>query len=113
MSKKDEKIALYQKAASDLKLGLDAELIAKVTDGLGPSIYNKDAETVSCSDASELARVRENFLKKKLGLSESDEKLDAAVKEVCEKMGSSNRNKYRALFYALLVKKFGKESVYA
>ena len=113
MSKKDEKIALYQKAAADLKLGLDKELIAKVTNGLGPSIYNKDAETVSCSDASELARVRENFLKKKLGLTESDEKLDAAIKEVCEKMGSSNRNKYRALFYALLVKKYGKESVYA
>jgi len=113
MSKKDEKIAQYQKAAADLKLGLDKELIAKVTNGLGPSIYNKDAETVSCSDASELARVRENFLKKKLGLSESDEKLDAAIKEVCEKMGSSNRNKYRALFYALLVKKYGKESVYA
>ncbi|WP_292654981.1 DUF2853 family protein [Nitratifractor sp.] len=113
MSKKDEKIALYQKTAADLKLGLDSELIAKVTNGLGPSIYNKDAETVSCSDASELARVRENFLKKKLGLTESDEKLDAAIKEVCEKMGSSNRNKYRALFYALLAKKYGKESVYA
>jgi len=113
MSKKDEKIALYQKAAADLKLDLDGELIAKVTNGLGPSIYNKDAETVSCSDASELARVRENFLKKKLGLAESDEKLDAAIKEACEEMGSSNRHKYRALFYALLAKKFGKESVYA
>jgi hypothetical protein len=52
-------------------------------------------------------------LKKKLGLSASDEELDAAIKEVCEKMGSSNRNKYRALFYALLAVKFGKESVYA
>ena len=113
MSKRDEKIALYQKAAADLKLGLDKDFIAKVTVGLGPSIYNKDAETVSCSDSSELARVRENFLKKKLGLSEDDAKLDAAIKEVCEKMGSSNRNKYRALFYALLAKKFGKESVYA
>ena len=113
MSKKDEKIAHYQKAAADLKLGLDEALIGKVTDGLGPSIYNKDAETVSCSDASELERVRENFLRKKLGLSEDDAKLDAAIKEVCEAMGSSNRNKYRALFYALLVKRFGKESVYA
>ncbi len=113
MSKKEEKIALYQKAAAELGLGLDDAFIAKVTDGLGPSIYNRDAETVSCSDDSELARVRENFLKKKLGLTDSDEKLDAAIKEVCEKMGSSNRNKYRALFYALLAKNFGKESVYA
>jgi len=113
MSKKDEKIAHYQKAAADLELGLDNELIEKVTAGLGPSIYNKDAETVSCSDASELERVRENFLKKKLGLSRDDAELDAAIKEVCEAMGSSNRNKYRALFYALLTRKFGKESVYA
>ena len=113
MSKKEEKIALYQKSAEELGLGLDSAFIAKVTDGLGPSIYNKDAETVSCSDSSELERVRENFLKKKLGLSEEDSKLDAAIKEVCEAMGSSNRHKYRALFYALLTKKFGKESVYA
>ena len=113
MSKKEEKIALYQKAAADLGLGLDNDFIAKVTSGLGPSIYNKDAETVSCSDASELQTVRENFLKKKLGLSEDDAVLDAAIEEVCEAMGRSNRNKYRALFYALLAKKFGKESAYA
>jgi len=113
MSKKEEKIAQYQKTAADLGLGLGDALIAKVTDGLGPSIYNRDAETVSCSDASELERVRENFLKKKLEIAEDDAKLDAAIKEVCEAMGSANRNKYRALFYALLVKKFGKESVYA
>jgi hypothetical protein len=114
MSKKDEKLALYKKAAKELKLGLDDTLIEKVTNGLGPSIYNKDAETVSCSDPSELARVRENFLIKKLGLGEIPAvELDGAIKEVCEKMGSANRKKYRALFYALLVKKFGKESVYA
>jgi hypothetical protein len=39
--------------------------------------------------------------------------MDAAIKKVCEAMGSSNRHKYRALFYALLTKEFGKESVYA
>jgi len=39
--------------------------------------------------------------------------LDAAIKDVCEKMGSANRNKYRALFYALLAQKFKKEGVYA
>jgi hypothetical protein len=39
--------------------------------------------------------------------------LDDALKSVCEAMGSSNRNKYRVLFYAALVQKFGKQSVYA
>ena len=113
MSKLEEKIAKYTEACEKLGLDVSPELVEKVTRGLGPSIYNADAESVSCSDSSELERVRENFLKKKLGLDESDDTLDAAIKEVCEAMGSSNRNKYRALFYAMLVKKFGKESVYA
>ena len=112
MTKTEEKIANYVKNANDLGLDLSEDLITKVTKGLGPSIHNKDAETVSCSDQSELDRVKTNFLIKKLGLSDSPE-LDDAVKEVCQKMGSSNRNKYRALFYALLVKKFSKESIYA
>jgi len=112
MSKLDDKIALYTKSANDLNLGLDEEFVAKVTKGLGPSIYNKDAESVSCSDASELETVKKNFLIKKLGLEDSD-KLDDAIKAVCQKMGTSNRNKYRALFYALLAKDFGKEEVYA
>ena len=113
MSKSDEKIELYVAASKALKLGLSDDLIAKVTIGLGPSIYKKDAETVSCSDCSELETVRKNFLEKKLGLTASDAELDAAIKKVCEAMGSSNGKKYRALFYTLLVKEFGKESVYA
>ncbi|CAA6812149.1 MAG: DUF2853 domain-containing protein [uncultured Sulfurovum sp.] len=113
MSKRDEKIAQYTSAAKDLKLDLSDDLIAKVTVGLGPSIYKKDSETVSCTQASELDTVKKNFLKKKLGLNSSDEELDAAIKKVCEAMGTSNRNKYRALFYALLTKDFNKESIYA
>jgi hypothetical protein len=112
MGKLDEKIEKYQENAKELGLSVSAELIEKVTRGLGPSIYNKDAETVSCSDSSELETVRKNLLQKKLGLSNSDADLDAAIATVCEEMGSSNRNKYRAIFYALLVKNYGKESVY-
>jgi len=110
MGKRDDKIEQYIKASQDLKLGLSDDLITKVTVGLGPSIYKKDSETVSCSQASELERVKKNFLQKKLGLTVDDAN---AIKKVCEAMGASNRNKYRALFYALLVEEFGKESVYA
>jgi len=113
MGKQQDVIDALIEENQKLGLGLDDELIAKVAKGLGPVLYNPDASTVACSQSGELETVRENFLKKKLGLSESDEVLDEAIKEVCEKMGSSNRNKYRALFYALLTKKFGKESVYA
>ena len=112
MSKRDEKIAAYKEEAKKLGLDLSDELIEKVTVGLGPSIYNRDSETVSCSDDSELDRVKENFAKKKLGVTD-EAAIDAAIKKVCETMGSSNRNKYRALFYALLAQELGKTSVYA
>jgi hypothetical protein len=113
MSKRDEKIAHYTAEAKKLGLSVSADLIAKVTAGLGPSIYKKDSETIACSQASELETVKKNFLQKKLGLTDDDATLDAAIKKVCETMGSSNRNKYRALFYALLTEEFKKESVYA
>ena len=112
MGKRDDKIAQYIENAKKLKLGLSEDLITKVTVGLGPSIYKKDSETVSCSQTSELETVKKNYLQKKLGLA-ADTKHDAAIKKVCEAMGSSNRNKYRALFYAMLCKEFSKESVYA
>ena len=113
MSKRDDKIAQYVTEAKKLGLDVSNDLIEKVTIGLGPSIYKKDSETVSCSQSSELDTVKKNFLTKKLGLTLSDTEMDAAIKKVCEAMGTSNRNKYRALFYALLAKEFNKESVYA
>ncbi|MBL1409348.1 DUF2853 family protein [Sphingobacterium faecale] len=111
MSKLDEKVAAYVAEAKKLKLDLDENLIASVTKGLGPSIYKADAETVAASDKAEIDRLKQNFLVKKLGLKD-DVKLDVAIDEVIEAVGKSNKNKYRALIYALLVKKFKKESVY-
>ena len=113
MSQREEKIALYIANAAELGLGLSDDLITKVTTELGPSIYNADSETVACTQGSELETIKANFLVKKLGIYASDEELYAAISSACEKMGNSNRNKYRALVYALLVKEFNKESVYA
>jgi hypothetical protein len=48
---------------------------------------------------------------KKMGLADSP-KLDDAIMAVCEKMGKSNRNKYRAIFYYLLVEHFKLASKY-
>ena len=109
MSKFDEAITKYKSAMDGMSMKVDADLLTKVAKALGPSIYNKDASTVSCSDKAELDRVRENFLKKKLGLSD-DAKLDAAIKEVCQEMGSGNKQKHRAIFNYLLVKKLKQES---
>ena len=112
MGARDDKIAKYIEENKKLSLGLSDDLIANVTKGLGPSIYKKDSETVSCSQSSEMDTVKKNYLIKKLGL-DNTEALDTAIKDVCEKMGSANRNKYRALFYALLAQNFKKEHVYA
>ena len=112
MSKLVEAIETYVAQSNELNLGLSEELITSVAKGLGPSIYNADSSKVSSSDPEELARVKTNYLIGKLGLSYGPE-LDVAIAEVMEKMGSSNRNKYRANVYALLCKKFGKEDIYA
>lgn len=111
MSKFDDLIAKYEAEAKKLNLGVDTALLTAVAKGLGPSIYNADAETIAASDPAELKRVKENFLIKKLRLKD-DVKLDEAIHETVEKIGVSNRNKYRVIFYALLVKKFKKESLY-
>jgi len=111
MSKLQEKIDLYTEEVKKLGLKIDTDLLASVTKGLGPSIYKVDAETVSSSDSKELETVKKNFLIKKMGLEDSP-KLDEAIAKVVETLGSSNRNKYRALFYTLLVQDLGLESAY-
>lgn len=112
MSKRDELIAKYAADLKDkIKVTPDMELLTKVVIGLGPSVYNADAETVAGTDQSELDRVKNNFLIKKLGLKDSAD-LDKAIDSVIEQYGRSNRNKYRAVIYYLLTKHFKKEAVY-
>jgi len=111
MSKLDEKFELYKSKLAEIEPNFDEELLKKITKSLVPAIYNADAEAIACSDKKEKERVRENFLKKKLGLDLPDEELDKAIEEICEKFGRSK--KYRAVFYYLLVKKFNKEDFYA
>ncbi|RZJ52386.1 MAG: DUF2853 family protein [Flavobacterium sp.] len=112
MSTREE---LIQKYAADLKdkcgVTPNMDLLTKVTIGCGPSIYNQDASTVAGSDKSELETVKNNFLIKKLGLTDSPA-LDEGIDAVLEKYGKSNKNKYRAVVYYLLTLHFKKESVY-
>ena len=113
MSKRDDLIAKYAADMKD-KLGVspDMDLLTNVVIGCGPSIYNADSETVSGSDKTEVDRVKTNFLIKKLGLVDGPELMDA-IDAVIETYGRSERNKYRAVVYYMLVKQFRKEAVYA
>jgi hypothetical protein len=112
MSARDELIVKY---AADLKdkcgVNPDMDLLTKVTIGCGPSIYNDDSATVAGSQQSELDTIKNNFLIKKLGLSEGAN-LDAGIDAIMEKYGRSNKNKYRAVVYYLLAVHFKKESIY-
>ncbi len=112
MGKRDELIAQY---AADIKAKFgetpNMDLLEKVTVGLGPSIYRSDASKVSGSDDKELETVKQNFLIKKLGMSDSP-KLMEGIKSMLDQYGSSNRNKHRAVVYYMLARHFKKEAAY-
>ena len=112
MGKRDELIAQY---AADLKekcgMEPDMDLLTKVTIGCGPAIYNADASTVAASQPSELETVKNNFLIRKLALEDGPQLMEA-IDNVIETYGRSERNKYRAVVYYMLVKHFGKEAIY-
>lgn len=113
MSKRDDLIAKYARDLTEkCKMTPDMALLTKVTIGCGPSIYNADSETIAASDPAERARVKANFLIKKLGLADGPA-LDEALAAAFETYGASERNKYRAVVHYMLVKQFGKEAVFA
>ena len=112
MNKREELIAKYVKDLKEkFNIEADIDLLTKVTIGLGPSIYNADSSTVSSSDEKEINTVRTKFLIGKLGLEDNDA-LDKGIDEVMERYGRTNRSKYRAVVYYLLVKHFNKEDIY-
>ena len=108
---------LMEKMAAEMtgKLGMktvDKKLLTAIGKSLGPSLYKTDSAKVACSDAKELDRIKKNFCIKKLSVKDTP-KLDDTIKEVCSDMGAKNRNKYRVIFYYMLVKKLKKSKVFA
>ena len=85
----------------------DEKAIAAIIKHLGIALKGTDSSMVSCSNADELARVRDSWLKKKLKLTASDADLDKSIKDVCDKM-KADKTKNRVAFYYLLAEKHGK-----
>lgn len=86
--------------------GADADIVAKIVKHLGIALRGRDSSLVSCSDTSELDRVREKWSMKKLG--ETDvSACDGVIGKVCEEM-KGDRNKNRVTFYYLVAKHHGK-----
>jgi len=91
---------------------VDDNAVNGIVKHLGIALRSKDAALVSCSSKDELARVRDSWLKKKLGLGDDDAALDKMIKDVCEAMKGDHQKK-RVTFYYLLAENSGKLSTLA
>ncbi len=112
MSKLEQKLELYTKTLVEkCKVKPDAELLKAVTKAMGPSIYKADGEIVAMSDKDEVKTLKENFVKKKLGLTD-DAEVEKVVDKAFDTLGRSNPRKYRAVVCYLIVVELGKEALF-
>jgi outer membrane protein OmpA-like peptidoglycan-associated protein len=85
----------------------DDKVIAKIVSYCGIALRKRDSSLVSFSDPKETGRVRDGYCRKKLGLTESDAEVDAAIAAVGKRMsGDTTRN--RVTVYYLLAEAYGK-----
>jgi len=101
--------------AADVKkyaANADDAIIAGIVRYCGIALRNRDSSLVSFSDPKELDRVRNNFLKKKLGRTEGDDALNAAIAKVGEAM-KADRTKNRVTVYYLLADHYKSLALFA
>ena len=67
----------------------DSKVIDAIVRYCGIALHNRDSSLVSYTEPEELRRVRENYLKKKLGMTHSDAELDEAIAEVGDRTRQS------------------------
>jgi len=89
----------------------DENVVKAIVRHCGIALQNRDSSMVSFSDKKETDRVRENFLKKKLGLTDSDDVLDNAIAAIGNLM-REDRTKNRVTVYYLLARHFGLLNVF-
>lgn len=85
----------------------DPDHVAGIVRYCGIALRKRDSSLVSFSSPKETARVRDNFLKKKLALSLPDSTLDEAIASVGERM-KADHTKNRVTVYYLLADHFGR-----
>lgn len=87
--------------------GADDDIITGIVRYCGIALRSRDASMVSFSDQAETDRVKANFLRKKLALTDPDDVLDAAIARVGQRM-QADRTKNRVTVYYLLAEAFGR-----
>ncbi len=96
-----ENVRKYRSNASE-------DTVGKIVKHLGIALQNRDSSLVSCSDQSELDRVRESWCQKKLGSDKSEDELNAIINDVCAEMADEKGHKHRVTFYYLVADKLDK-----
>jgi hypothetical protein len=109
MATQIELIDKYKKELSKLKVKVDDVLLKAVVKSLGPAVYRDDASKISAADAEELERVKQNFMVKRLGLSDGP-KLEAVLNKAIDQMGRSNAQKNRAVLYYIITRATKREA---
>jgi outer membrane protein OmpA-like peptidoglycan-associated protein len=89
----------------------DEGVVGAIVRYCGIALQSRDGSLVAMSDKKERELVRENYLKKKLGLTHSDAELDEAVIAVGQQM-KEDRTKNRVTVYYLLAEHFGHLSAF-
>jgi outer membrane protein OmpA-like peptidoglycan-associated protein len=89
----------------------DEGVVGAIVRYCGIALQSRDSSLVAMSDKKERELVRENYLKKKLGLVHPDADLDAAVVAVGQVM-KEDRTKNRVTVYYLLAEHFGLLSIF-
>ncbi|MEL4359268.1 MULTISPECIES: DUF2853 family protein [unclassified Luteococcus] len=87
----------------------DADVVAAMEKTYRLVLSKPDSSMVSFSDPAELATVRENFVKKKLGISGDDAELDSQIKKIGEQIPG---RKNRLTVYYLLAEHYQKLGVF-
>lgn len=72
---------------------------------------HEDGSSISFNDRAEIIRMRDEFLKKRLGLTNPDAELDATIAKIARVMDASNATN-RVTAYYLLAERFGKLSLF-
>ncbi len=109
MATQIELIDRYKKELSKIKVKVDEVLLKAVVKSLGPAVYREDASMISAADADELERVKQNFMVRRLGLTDSP-RLETMLNKAIDQMGRSKTNKHRAVLYYLITRDSKREA---
>ena len=109
MATQIELIDKYKKELSRIKVKVDDVLLKAVVKSLGPAVYRQDASMISAADADELERVKQNFMVRRLGLTDTP-KLEVLLNKALDQMGPSKATKHRAVLYYIITRDSKREA---